>query len=160
MKPATRELLASRAEAWAFLAEPYHLSDWWPGIVSVEPDRRGFAVGARWQVHVVADPLHFWIFRFPRVGRPSGPTGSRTLVITAVDPLERWSFQLFRRVAKDTDRAPAPRTVEVTLRTARGRPHGGRRDRHVRLARGAPAGPDGRRPALRPGSDGRNAMTS
>jgi uncharacterized protein YndB with AHSA1/START domain len=117
MKPATRELLASRAEAWAFLAEPYHLSDWWPGIVSVEPDRRGFAVGARWQVHVVADPLHFWIFRFPRVGRPSGPTGSRTLVITAVDPLERWSFQLVLRVAKDTDRAPAPRTVEVTLRT-------------------------------------------
>ena len=117
MKPATRELLASRAEAWAFLAEPYHLSDWWPGIVSVEPDRRGFAVGARWQVHVVADPLHFWIFRFPRVGRPSGPTGSRTLVITAVDLLERWSFQLFRRVAKDTDRAPSPRTVEVTLRT-------------------------------------------
>ena len=117
MKAATRELLATRAEAWGFLAEPYHLSDWWPGIVSVEPDRRGFAVGARWQVHVVADPLHFWIFRFPRVGRPSGPTGSRTLVITAVDPLERWSFQLFRRVAKDTDRAPAPRTVEVTLRT-------------------------------------------
>ena len=38
-------------------------------------------------------------------------------MITAVDPLERWSFQLFRRVAKDTDRAPAPRTVEVTLRT-------------------------------------------
>ncbi len=117
MKPARRELLASRAEAWAFLAEPYHLSDWWPGIVSVEPDRRGFAVGARWQVYVVADPLHFWIFRFPRVGRPSGPTGSRTLVITAVDPLERWSFQLFRRIAKDSDRAPAPRTVEVVLRT-------------------------------------------
>jgi hypothetical protein len=117
MRPATRELLASRAEAWAFLAEPYHLSDWWPGIVSVEPDRRGFAPGARWQVYVVADPLRFWILRFPRVGRPSGPTGRRTLVITGIDPLERWTFQLFRRVEKDTDRAPTPRTVEVSLRS-------------------------------------------
>ena len=34
-----------RADVWAFLAEPYHLSDWWPGITGVEPDRRGFAPG-------------------------------------------------------------------------------------------------------------------
>lgn len=33
---------------WLFLAEPYHLADWWPGAAAVEPDRRGFAVGARW----------------------------------------------------------------------------------------------------------------
>jgi uncharacterized protein YndB with AHSA1/START domain len=47
---ASRELLASRADVWRFLAEPYHLSDWWPGITSVRPDRRGLAPGARWQV--------------------------------------------------------------------------------------------------------------
>ena len=50
MASATRELLASREDVWRFLAEPYHLSDWWPGIVGVEPDRRGFEVGARWRV--------------------------------------------------------------------------------------------------------------
>jgi len=47
---ATRVLDASRAEVWAFLVEPYHLSDWWPGITSVRPDRRGLSPGARWQV--------------------------------------------------------------------------------------------------------------
>ncbi len=30
------------------MAEPYHLSDWWPGIRGVQPDRRGLAPGARW----------------------------------------------------------------------------------------------------------------
>jgi uncharacterized protein YndB with AHSA1/START domain len=47
---ATRELLAPRADVWAFVAEPYHLSDWWPGISGVEPDRRGLAPGARWKL--------------------------------------------------------------------------------------------------------------
>jgi uncharacterized protein YndB with AHSA1/START domain len=46
----SRELLASRAEVWRFLAEPYHLADWWPRISSVRPDKRGFAPGARWEV--------------------------------------------------------------------------------------------------------------
>jgi hypothetical protein len=120
MTPATRELLASRAEAWAFLAEPYHLSDWWPGAVSVEPDRRGFAVGARWEVAVVADPLSFWIVRLPRVGRPSGPSGRRILEITAIDQYERWAFRLYQRVSGDSSRAPTPRAVEVTLRAVGG----------------------------------------
>ena len=31
-----------------FLAEPYHLADWWPGIRGVQPDRKGLAPGARW----------------------------------------------------------------------------------------------------------------
>ena len=47
---ASRELLAPRADVWRFLAEPYHLSDWWPGISGVRPDRRGLARGARWEV--------------------------------------------------------------------------------------------------------------
>ena len=56
---ASRELLASRAEVWGFLAEPYHLSDWWPGITSVRPDRRGLAPGARWQVVGPSTPTLF-----------------------------------------------------------------------------------------------------
>jgi uncharacterized protein YndB with AHSA1/START domain len=47
---ASRELLAPRDEVWSFLAEPYHLSDWWPGTSAVRPDRRGLAEGARWEV--------------------------------------------------------------------------------------------------------------
>jgi len=47
---AARELLASRADVWGFLAEPYHLADWWPTITSVRPDARGFREGARWEV--------------------------------------------------------------------------------------------------------------
>jgi len=46
---ASRELLASRADVWNFLAEPYHFADWWPTISTVRPDRRGFAPGARWE---------------------------------------------------------------------------------------------------------------
>ena len=51
---ATRELLAPRGDVWRFLAEPLHLSDWWPGVHAVRPDRRGLAPGARWQL--VAGP--------------------------------------------------------------------------------------------------------
>ena len=47
---ATRELLAPREEVWRFLAEPHHLSDWWPGVRGVRPDRRGLAPGSRWQL--------------------------------------------------------------------------------------------------------------
>jgi uncharacterized protein YndB with AHSA1/START domain len=47
---ASRELLASREDVWRFLAEPFHLADWWPGVHGVRPDRRGLAPGARWQL--------------------------------------------------------------------------------------------------------------
>jgi len=47
---ATRELLAPVHDVWAFVAEPFHLPDWWPGVSGVQPDRRGTAAGARWQV--------------------------------------------------------------------------------------------------------------
>jgi uncharacterized protein YndB with AHSA1/START domain len=47
---ASRELLASRNDVWEFIAEPRHFSDWWPGIATVQPDRRGLAEGARWQI--------------------------------------------------------------------------------------------------------------
>jgi hypothetical protein len=113
---ATRELLASRHDAWGFLAEPYHLSDWWPGIVSVQPDRRGFQDGARWRVTVIADPLRIGPLRFPRAGRPRGPSASQTLVITAIEPEHRWSFELHRHVKEGRDRNVAPRSVTVLLR--------------------------------------------
>jgi uncharacterized protein YndB with AHSA1/START domain len=51
---ASRELLASRDDVWAFIAEPRHFADWWPGIAAVQPDRRGLAEGARWQI-ITAD---------------------------------------------------------------------------------------------------------
>jgi len=47
---ASRELLAPRADVWGFVAEPFHLSDWWPGVQGVQPDRRGLAPGARWRL--------------------------------------------------------------------------------------------------------------
>jgi uncharacterized protein YndB with AHSA1/START domain len=47
---ASRELLAPREDVWRFVAEPHHLSDWWPGVHGVEPDRRGLAPGARWRL--------------------------------------------------------------------------------------------------------------
>jgi uncharacterized protein YndB with AHSA1/START domain len=45
---ASRELLAPREDVWTFLADPHRLSDWWPGVRGVRPDRRGLAPGARW----------------------------------------------------------------------------------------------------------------
>jgi hypothetical protein len=47
---AERELLAPPGDVWALLAEPRHLSDWWPGYTTIRPDRRGLSTGARWQV--------------------------------------------------------------------------------------------------------------
>jgi uncharacterized protein YndB with AHSA1/START domain len=46
----TRTLLAPLDDVWAFIREPYHLSDWWPGIGGIQPDRRGLAPGARWTI--------------------------------------------------------------------------------------------------------------
>jgi hypothetical protein len=51
---ASRELLASRSDVWALLAEPYHLSDWWPGIHVARPDRRGLAPA--WRPEVLGRP--------------------------------------------------------------------------------------------------------
>jgi uncharacterized protein YndB with AHSA1/START domain len=80
---ATRELLASRADVWRFLEEPYHLTDWWPGISGLQPDRRGFAPGARWQIVGENRPS---LFRRPNM--------SGMLLVLAVEPYERFAFQL------------------------------------------------------------------
>jgi len=79
---AERVLLAPIDDVWRFVAEPYHLSDWWPGISGVEPDRRGLAPGARWKVQ---GPSYF--------RKPETPA---LLLIRDVAPLERFSFELSR----------------------------------------------------------------
>ena len=52
---ATRELLAPVEDVWAFIADPHNLAKWWPGVAGVEPDRRGLAPGARWQLQARAE---------------------------------------------------------------------------------------------------------
>ncbi len=116
MTPGTRELLAPRADVWKFLAEPYHLPDWWPGIVGVQPDHRGFAPGARWAVNGFEDPEWWSILRLPRMGRQSGRTSQFVLVIDEIVELERWSFQLFPRVRSDRPIKPKPRKNDISLR--------------------------------------------
>jgi uncharacterized protein YndB with AHSA1/START domain len=80
---ATRDLDASRSNVWSFLTEPYHLSDWWPGISSVRPDRRGLAPGARWEVVGPSQPTLF------RKAYSSGQ-----LLVRDVEPYERASWHL------------------------------------------------------------------
>jgi uncharacterized protein YndB with AHSA1/START domain len=81
---AARELLASRDDVWAFLAEPNHLSDWWPGINGVESDRRGLAPGARWRIYGLGRPTYV-------VGRKPDVAG--TLIFLDVRPPEFASWQ-------------------------------------------------------------------
>jgi hypothetical protein len=80
---ASRELLASREDVWAFIAEPHHFPDWWPGVAAVRPDRRGLAEGARWQVQGTDRPT---LFR--------RATSSGMLLIRTVWPLERFAWTL------------------------------------------------------------------
>ena len=87
---AERVLLAPIEDVWAFLAEPYHLSDWWPGISGVQPDHRGFAEGARWHVHGVG-----------YLRRADAP---KLLVVKEIRPMERFAFELVReRLAAEVE---------------------------------------------------------
>jgi uncharacterized protein YndB with AHSA1/START domain len=80
---ATRELFAPPRDVWAFLAEPHNLPDWWPGVAGVQPDRRGVAPGARWQVMGDDQPT---FLRRPRA------TGA--LLVLAAERERRFAFQL------------------------------------------------------------------
>jgi uncharacterized protein YndB with AHSA1/START domain len=108
---ATLELLAPRSDVWAFLAEPYHLSDWWPGITGVEPDRRGFAPGARWKV--LATKRNVFV----------GPRPTETmLLIREIEEYERWTWHV---LAPKTDveirlKSAGPAKTLVTISTSRG----------------------------------------
>ena len=113
MSVGSTELLAPRADVWGFLAEPYHLSAWWPGITGVDPDLRGFAPGARWKVHSTKRNIF---------------TGTRvveTLVlIREIDPFERWTWHLLQP-ATDVEvrlRVLAEDRTVVTVGVSRGSP--------------------------------------
>jgi uncharacterized protein YndB with AHSA1/START domain len=82
---ATRELVAGRDDVWRFLAEPRNLAEWWPGIGAVEPDRRGFAPGARWTLRGTSAPT---LLR--------RPYAESLLVVREVVPYERLSWHLTR----------------------------------------------------------------
>ncbi len=113
MKSASLELLAPRADVWAFLAEPHHLSDWWPGITGVDPDLRGFAVGARWQVQASKQNIF--------TGRRRVTT---MLLIRAIDSYERWSWHLLdpKLDAEIRLRATSADRTEVTVTVSSGKP--------------------------------------
>jgi uncharacterized protein YndB with AHSA1/START domain len=111
LREASLELLAPRADVWRFLAEPYHLSDWWPGITGVDPDLRGFAPGARWKVHSAKRNIF---------------TGSRAVetmvLIRDIDPYERWAWHLLQP-ATDVEirlRAVAEDRTLVSVSVSRG----------------------------------------
>jgi uncharacterized protein YndB with AHSA1/START domain len=76
-------LLAPIEDVWAYLAEPYNLGDWWPGVSGVEPDRRGLAPGARWKVVGPNEPSYF-----------RRPQAAGTLLVLDVVPMQRIAFQL------------------------------------------------------------------
>ena len=71
----TRVLLAPRQDVWALVAEPFHLPDWWPAYTGVEPDRRGLAENARWEV-----------VRSRRPGFMRKPLGTGLVLIRRVEP--------------------------------------------------------------------------
>src|SRR5918911_662479 len=80
---ASRELLASRDDVWAFIADPYNLPRWWPRVAGVQPDRRGLAPGARWHVQGQSQPS---LLRRPEaVGM---------VLVLDVPPPERLAFRL------------------------------------------------------------------
>ena len=104
---AERELLAPRADVWAFLAEPYNLPDWWPGIGGLQPDRRGLAPGARWQIVGENRPS---LFRKPNM--------SGTLLVLAVEQYERIAFQLTGERLDAELRLSAPQPNRTLARLA------------------------------------------
>jgi uncharacterized protein YndB with AHSA1/START domain len=114
MASAARELLAAPEQVWGFLAEPHHLADWWPGILGVEPDRRGFARGARWQV---ARRGARGLLQRPDGGL-HGRVQTETLVIDELTAGMRWDWQLVGR--EGGARAARPVRVAIELEPAGG----------------------------------------
>ena len=111
-RSATDVVPAPRAEVWAILAEPLHLPDWWPGLLAVEPDQRGFAPGARWRATVTR--------RNPFLGPRRVDTA---LLLRDVELYERWTWHLVdRRLDVEIRlRVAGEAETEVTVTTSRGR---------------------------------------
>jgi uncharacterized protein YndB with AHSA1/START domain len=92
-----RELLATRGDVWNLLAEPHHLSDWWPGYTTIRPDRRGLTEGARWQ-----------IVRGSAPGLLRRPGGDGLIVVTTVEPGRRFGWRdLQQAFVAEVDLGPA-----------------------------------------------------
>jgi uncharacterized protein YndB with AHSA1/START domain len=106
---AERELLAPAGDVWEFVSEPHHFPDWWPGLAGVEPDRRGTAADARWQVRR-SEPG--WFHR---------GDDADTLLVTAAEARRRLAFELvaahiradLRLHATSEDRTSAELRVEM-----------------------------------------------
>ena len=107
---AARELLAAREDVWAFLAEPNHLSDWWPGIHGVRSDRRGLAPGARWQIQGLGRPTLV-------AGRRPDVAGTLIFLDVQRPELVAWQF-VNGRIDVElrlTETAPDRTRAELTL---------------------------------------------
>jgi uncharacterized protein YndB with AHSA1/START domain len=91
---AERTLLAPVEDVWAFLAEPYHLPDWWPGLSGVQPDRRGVAPGARWQILGASSLSEESLRPIFGPGMFKRPGSAGTLLILDVVRGRRLAFQL------------------------------------------------------------------
>jgi polyketide cyclase/dehydrase/lipid transport protein len=108
---AQRELLAPRSDVWAFVSEPHHFPDWWPGVAAVRPGRRGLVEGARWEIVGESRPT------FLRQAASSG-----VLQVRTVEPFERFVGYLsgdrleleLRLHASAEDRTRAILTVDGT----------------------------------------------
>ena len=81
---ASVELLAKPQDVWEFLAEPYHLADWWPNLVAVVPDQHGLAAGARWRITTRQSTL---------LRRAESED---TLLVVVADEASRLAFELVR----------------------------------------------------------------
>lgn len=113
---ASRELPATPQYVWGLLAEPYHLADWWPTITTVRPDRRGFEVGARWEVVGQSSPT---LFR--------GAYATGLAIVRTIEPMQRvvWTLTADRLDLEVQLRAiTADRTLAVVAVEGRWRPEG------------------------------------
>jgi uncharacterized protein YndB with AHSA1/START domain len=81
---ARRVLPATVDEVWAVLAEPGRFAEWWPGVVEVEPGRRGLVPGGLWRIDGGSPKMSF---------RRRPEAGGNLLVIEVV-PHARVVFQL------------------------------------------------------------------
>lgn len=89
MIEAEKVLLSPREDVWALVSEPYNLPDWWPAYSGVQPDRRGLAAGARWEVLRGRAPGFF-----------RRPGGRGLIVISRVEPRIELSW---RDIAQQLD---------------------------------------------------------
>jgi uncharacterized protein YndB with AHSA1/START domain len=95
-------------DVWAFIAEPRHLADWWPGLGVVEPDRRGFAVGARWQVRRSERPTLLRRAHAPGL-----------VLVREIEPARRFAFHLTaERLDAVLELEPAGPGTRATLSVA------------------------------------------